>query len=669
MATPLLPIQRPRKNTTSSSSRQCSLTSSQTTSTNTSFEAKQGNEQTKEVPVWLSVFFGRPDPTAPELDHARFNARVPEEIWKPKHRSFTSNADRILFDTKEANRLSAQQSVHLRNPEARLPIFFATGKQATRFTEEILACQKGPCRMCRKVKPGYIMFRPLGATQGGYMELSDFDKMHHLMSTVASHTAHFTRRAEVDWSIGTFMSDRPYMCCLAVPICSVGENCHRSALLCSQGYITGILDGKIKPHAMKEDFKSPSHSVNSPALSRSFASTECDDDTHTPASSFGSIRNPFRRRNKLRTIGTTVFVGRPDLRIRDRPQRGQLSCLVLSSSWPSNMLPGQSKNEADDAWDYCRIAGYHERHILETADYRCAICSEVIPARYLVHRPISFARTGKQGLQDGRLRRALMILAQYAKGRWTFPDMEAFFGDHTDAQVFDFAVPICEPKTICEEVARTAAREFIKLFLPRDMKLAFPGLDPDTDLSMLEFDDDNNNNSYWGGQEQDSPELLVRKIAPRALMTESGDRGEDPMDCALSVTKLRHWYELCFEEEVAKRDYLKQIGYKRTGDESDSDSESSDVDDSVVWVYVRDDEGEATDNTNNNNNSSRNVRLRQEQLERDAVVQKLGNQVLFSPMLNFEFWLLCEAVGGEEALYGDDEVEIESQDSDSTVQN
>ena len=38
-------------------------------------------------------------------------------------------------------------------------------------------------------------------------------------------------------------------------------------------------------------------------------------------------------------------------------------------------------------------------------------------------------------------------------------------------------------------------------------------------------------------------------------------------------------------------------------------------------------------------------------------------------MLNFEFWLLCEAVGGEEALYGDDEVEIESQDSDSTVQN
>ena len=78
---------------------------------------------------------------------------------------------------------------------------------------------------------------------------------------------------------------------------------------------------------------------------------------------------------------------------------------------------------------------------------------------------------------------------------------------------------------------------------------------------------------------------------------------------------------------------------------------------------------EATDNTNNNNNSSRNVRLRQEQLERDAVVQKLGNQVLFSPMLNFEFWLLCEAVGGEEALYGDDEVEIESQDSDSTVQN
>lgn len=507
------------------------------------------------------------------------------------------------------------------------------------------------------------MCRPLGATRNGYLDLSDFDKMHRLMSTVASHTGHISRKEEVNWCIGNFLSDRPYMCCLAIPICSIEDQCYRSALLCSQTYITGILDGIIKPHRLKDDLKSPMYSVASPWMGRSFGSSGGKTGAGsggfpgTPVSSFGAWCEQSRRKRKLYSIGTTVFVGRPDLKIPNRPHRGQLSCLVLSSTWPESTLPGQSKNEADEAYDYCRVAGYHERHILETADYRCAICSEAVPARSLVHRPIAYVRTGKKALGEGILRWALMRLAQYVKGKWNHTDLNAFFGSKSDAQIFDVAVPICESKSICEEVARTASREFIKLFLPDNIRLAFSGLDPDADLSLLEFEDDF---SYC---EQDSPELHLRKIGHRALMSAKGDRNEDPMDCALTITKLRRWYELCFEQEVAKREYLKQIGYRRTGDVSDSDSDGdeSDVDESVVWVYARDDT--TTTDPSSSRSSGSNRAARQAQVEREAVVRRLANQVLFLPLLDFEFWLLCEAVGGVEGFDGDEA----SEDSGSTI--
>lgn len=123
----------------------------------------------------------------------------------------------------------------------------------------------------------------------------------------------------------------------------------------------------------------------------------------------------------------------------------------------------------------------------------------------------------------------------------------------------------------------------------------------------------------------------------------------------MTVTKLRHWYELCFKEEVAKREYLRQIGYKRTGDISDSDSDDeSDIDDSVVWVYAREDA--ATGNASAENQAP-------DQLQQ-SVIQRLDNEILFSPTLNFDFWLLCEAVGGSGGVEGE---ESEDSDSDATI--
>lgn len=666
MASVLLPLIPRGRRSTGTSKTSLGLSSPRSTSSTGDKSSKSKGKprdrpkenEDNDVAVWLSIFFGNTDPEAPELDHARFNGRVPKEVWEPRTQPYTNHIEKLLFDTKEANRLSAQQSVHLKNPEAKLPIFFAAGKLAVRFSDEILSIQKGACRMCRRREVKCFVFRPLSATKNGYLDLSDFEKMHRILRTIASHTTHFRNRAEVNWAIGDFTSDRPYMCCLAVPVCSLEDHCFREAMLSSQNYIMGVMEGSIKPRPLKEDIKRAKRKMTNTSVGRSFSSTPGAMSPTgwmspgwmsptSPGSSFGAYITPpssFNQQNdltqkqpKLCTIGTTVFIGRPDLQAHTPPQRGQLTCLVLSSTWPQTLLPVQSKNEADEAFDYCRIAGYHERHILETADYRCAICSDAVPAQSLVHRPIAYIRTGRKELQNKRLRYALMRFAPYVEGRWSCPDTIDFFGGYSDAHVFDFAVPICRSKGICEEVARTAAREFVKLFIPRDMKLAFPGLSPDTDLAMIEFDDDL---VY-----EDNPELLVKKIGPHALISAQGDRGEDPMDCALTVTKLRRWYELCFKEEVAKRAYLKQIGYKRTGDVSDSDSGSDDesvIDDSVIWVYER--ENRDYNDTESTTNSSRTVKL-EDQLSRETVVQRLESQMLFAPALNLDFYLLCEAVG------------------------
>lgn len=536
-------------------------------------------------------------------------------------------------DSKALGSVSLYQSTHLRFPEVRLPILHAAGKVGIAFTEEVLVAHNGPCVICQTKKAQFTMCRPVAATRGGYFDLADAARIYRFMATVASHTAHFSSRREVDWSVGSFFTDRPYMCCIAVPVCSTDDYCFRSALSCTQSYIVGILDGHVKPRPLKDMLvqKSIRKIATQLKISRGLGLlSNSQSPAATPITPTFTVNNVDR---KLFTIGTTVFIGRPELHTTNKGQRQQLSCLVLSSTWPAHFLPSQTKDEADEAYDYCRIAAYHERHILETADYRCAICPQVVPARSLLHRPILTSRTGRRPLQDSNLRSSLTQLAQYVKSHWNHPELDLFFGGSSDAHIWDYTVPICETGTICEEVARTAAREFTKLFLPLDMPLLYSGLDPDTDLSLLDFDDEDDydsNNTEW---EQDNPELWVKKIASRALVTYRGDWGEDAADCVLTVTKLRRWFELCFEEEVYKREYLRQIGYKRAGDVSDSDSdEVNDVDESVVWVYARDYEGMST--------SHEESKLQQ------SAVENLESRILFSPTLSFEFWLLCEAVGG-----------------------
>ncbi|RHZ63196.1 hypothetical protein CDV55_106194 [Aspergillus turcosus] len=590
--------------------------------------------ESKEIPIWFSVFFGKPSLASPQLDNARFNAKISERVFEPS--STPANSP-----SKSSFRTSISSSVSLPRPglHEEPPILRAILSLCRSFEGEILNCVTEACTICGKRPAQSLVHRPLCATRYGYVELSDFVEMHKLVSTVASHTTHITRKDEVNWSIGDVMSDRPYICSLAVPICSPEGECHRAATMMMQTYVEGIRDGSIKPKSLEKFETSDRLSLpqrRSVTSQRSFRVDTTRNEDYSGSTvclrspSIQTLGSPTAQPFK---IGATMFVGRPSLQLSGSPRRGQLSCSVFSSTWAGPALPGVAKNEADDAVFYCRIAAFYEDHILSSANYRCAVCSELAPARSLVHRPLLFVQTHRSGLQSESERRLIVKLSQFVQGRWSYPEMNAVMGGTSDAHVFDLIVPICESNTLCAEVARTSAREFVKLLLPSDMALLYPGLDPDTDLSLMK---DEVVSEYVYNPED--AEVLVDRAGCDLLTMTGAERDEDPMDCSLTVTKLRRWYELAFEEEEAKRLYLKDIGYKRTGDCSESDSDNSEIDDDIVWVYALNDPDESSSRRNSAQMSNREL------TRQDSAIRKLEKLALFQPTLRFEFWEVWEAM-------------------------
>ncbi|KAF7121863.1 hypothetical protein CNMCM5793_009417 [Aspergillus hiratsukae] len=589
--------------------------------------------ESKEIPIWFSVFFGKPSLQSPQLDNARFNAKISERVFEPSSTPAGS-------PSKSSFRTSIS-SVSLPRPglSEEAPAVRAIHSLCRSFDGEILNCATEGCTICNKGPAQSLVHRPLCATRYGYVELSDFVEMHKLVSTVASHTTHITRKDEVNWSIGDVMSDRPYICSLAVPICSPEGECHRAATMMMQTYVEGIRDGSIEPKSLDKFETSDRSSLpqrRSVTSQRSFRVNTTSNEDYSGSTvclrspSIQTLGSPTAQPFK---IGATMFVGRPSLQLSGTPRRGQLSCSVFSSTWSGPGLPGVAKNEADDAVFYCRIAAFYEDHILSSGNYRCAVCSELAPARSLVHRPLLFVQTHRSGLQSESERRLIAKLSQFVQGRWSYPEMNAVMGGTSDAHVFDLIVPICESNTLCAEVARTSAREFVKLLLPSDMALLYPGLDPDTDLSLMK---DEVVSEYVYNPED--AEVLINRVGCDLLTMTGAERDEDPMDCSLTVTKLRRWYELAFEEEEAKRLYLKEIGYKRTGDCSESDSDNSEIDEDVVWVYALNDPDESSSRRNSAQMSNREL------TRQDSAIRKLEKLALFQPTLRFEFWEVWEAM-------------------------
>ncbi|PKX91726.1 uncharacterized protein P174DRAFT_453008 [Aspergillus novofumigatus IBT 16806] len=632
----------PKQKTPSPRKQQFQTENESTHTRNSSTGISVYSIESKEVPIWFSVFFGKPSLLSPQLDIARFNAKISERVFEPS--STPANSP-----FKSSSRTSVSSNVSLPRPGLleEPPVVRALLSLCRSFEGEILNCVTEGCTICEKGPAQSLVHRPLCATRYGYVELSDFVEMHKLVSTVASHTTHITRRDEIDWSVGDVMSDRPYICALAVPVCSSEGECHRAATKMMQTYIEGIRDGSIKSKALDELETPESSSLpqrRSMTSHRSFRVNTARNEDYSGRTlclrspSIETLGSPTAQPYK---IGATMFVGRPSLQLSGTPQRGQLSCSVFSSTWSGPALPGVAKNEADDAVVYCRIAGFYEHHILSSANYRCAVCSELAPARSLVHRPLLFVQTHRSGLQNESERRLIVKLSQFVQGRWSYPEMNAVMGGTTDAHVFDLVVPICESNTICAEVARTSAREFVKLLLPSDVALIFPCLDPDTDLSLME---DETVSDYV--YKPEDAEVLVHRIGCDLLTMTGEERDEDPMDCSLTITKLRRWYELAFEEEEAKRLYLEEIGYKRTGDRSESDSDDSEIDDDIVWIYALNDPDESSSRRNS-------ARLSHRELARqDSTIRKFENLSLFQPTLSLEFWKVWEAMKSSDHKHG-----------------
>lgn len=516
----------------------------------------------------------------------------------------------------------------------------AITKLTLSYSEEVLTCVpdgfKG-CTVCNVENAKSLVVRALSATRCAYLDLPDFAQTGRLMAIIASHTGHVTEKAEVDWCIGNVAKEKPYVCTIAVPVCRTGSECGRVAAQKIQAYIDGILEGAIRPNPTAADlaFSGTPIPTTSTPQSQSFrSSNEGGQSDYFGDLSFAdtSFETSDSDNARLHTVGTTAFVGRPNLQLDDPPKRGQLSCMVYSSTWPKLLLPSPSKNEADDAIDYCRIAACHELPILGSADYRCAVCPDVVAAGSLVHRPIAFVRKNSRG-HDQLLRQLIMKLFQFVNGRWNCSSVNSALGSESDAHIFDYVVPICEGRTVCEEVARAAAREFIQKLLPSGMKPIFPGLDPDTDLKVFEdfFEDD----FEW---EQGCPQLLVCKLSSDCLMTDEPSHENDSTDPS-PISPLRQWYEANFSEDFAKYEELRRMGYNPLDEDDGSESDAmSEIDESSVWIYVRNDLCEEAPL------SQYSTESRQSRSERDAA-KKVERHLLFWPMMSFDFWLINEAIG------------------------
>ncbi|KAA8645736.1 hypothetical protein EYZ11_001276 [Aspergillus tanneri] len=582
-----------------------------------SSSASKPSQPRMEIPVWFSVFIGNPDPTSPRFDNARFDANISDEVFRSP---YTNNS----FE-----RISVR-SIYLEKPDPNkeLSLFRAVVSLSLAFTDEIFNCLDGGCIVCQRYPAKSLIHRPLCSVANGYHELADFKEMHRLMSTIASHTMHITRIDEVNWSIGSFMSDKPYICALAMPVCSAEGKCYQIATKRAQEYIEGIFSGEIVPQPLR-DSQPDKASTETSSLKNKYSDSMTSDHSSGTRSSSLEESVVVRRvdMDKPYIIGTTVFVGRPSLQIQGLPRHKHLSCLVLSSMFPQDAMPDSLKNEADAAIDYCRVAGHYEQNILQCADFRCVVCTKLVTANTLVHLPISFIRTDRRCLEAGLLRRLIMKICRFVGGKWTYPEMNAALGASSDAQVFELAVPICEPKSLCEEIARISAHEFLRLLLPSGMTLPFPGLDPDTELSAVD--------SIFRSFSSDQPEPaepLVEKIANDCLISGEEGYGEDPTDSTLTVSKLRRWFEMCFLEEDMTPEDIKKVAYRVKGD-SGIEDEQSEIDDSIIWVYDLVDLSDSSDEDRGDTESN----------ARDEIIAECREKQLFQPVLTMDFWLLYEA--------------------------
>ncbi|KAE8150479.1 hypothetical protein BDV25DRAFT_154301 [Aspergillus avenaceus] len=193
----------------------------------------------KETHVWFSVFIGEPFLLKPMLDHACFSAAMSAEVLD----CLLTNNNYPLKN--ETERRSASMIYATAPPDPKhAALFRAIVSLSYKFEKEIFSIVGFRCAICKQRAATLLLHRPLCANKDMY---KDSKRACDMMSTIASHVNHVKMEEEIEWCIGRCLSDRPFLCSLAVPICSEVAHCFGAAKVMIQKYTSATSQDKDWP--------------------------------------------------------------------------------------------------------------------------------------------------------------------------------------------------------------------------------------------------------------------------------------------------------------------------------------------------------------------------------------------------------------------------------------
>ncbi|KAK2802151.1 hypothetical protein FQN51_004832 [Onygenales sp. PD_10] len=480
------------------------------------------------VPINLNVFYGYPNINVPRLQHITFRASIHEEFFAYCQRSTT--AGQKGRDERRQQRF-----------EAELPQFGELAYLAAAFNETLLGLCEGACVGCgRAGEVKGMVYRPLccGGGDGvyGFEGLKDEVGMRQLMMVVGNLVEEFdsdemVMRAigVVDWDAfgkgaggdgNTAVSEEEeevtaFVNMLAVPVCDPDSECQyiveRVINTFMQGILKGLEIGEKRSSARLSTQSIPKETLDigwQDILGETATEDEAESNAEEESTPIPPKPRPLSMDDML-PIRLAVYCGAPIVDPTEIPHPDRLSLFLFTSTWPVEVLVSH-KPDHRDYTNYQRISALHEKAILDAANFRCATCPYPTKATVLFHRPISFKRDNSTGNCAKAIRDITMRLIQYVGGEWKYPETMALLGLDGVCHINDFAVPICQKNSVCEETARIASQAFLHMNFPEGVKPLYKNLYPHSDFSSM-----CSKNSVGR-----NPKLLAKKLG-KGMMSDS----------------------------------------------------------------------------------------------------------------------------------------------------
>ncbi|KAK2805605.1 hypothetical protein FQN50_006120 [Emmonsiellopsis sp. PD_5] len=456
------------------------------------------------VPINLNVFYGYPNINVPRLQHITFRASIHEEFFTYCQRSTAAG--------QKGREERRQQRF-----QAELPQFGELAYLAAAFNETLLGLCEGACVGCgRAGEVKGMVYRPLccGGGEGvyGFEGLRDEVGMRRLMMVVGNLVEEFdsdemVMRAigVVDWDTfgkgaaggdeNTVISEEEeeviaFVNMLAVPVCDPDSECQyiveRVINTFMQGILKGLEIGEKRSSARLSTQSIPKETLDigwQDILGDTASEDEVESNAEEESTPIPPKPRPLSMDDML-PIRLAVYCGAPIVDPTEIPHPDRLSLFLFTSTWPVEVLVSH-KPDHRDYTNYQRISALHEKAILDTANFRCATCPYPTKATVLFHRPISFKRDNSTGNCAKAIRDITMKLIQYVGGEWKYPETMALLGLDGICHINDFAVPICQKNSVCEETARIASQAFLHMNLPEGVKPLYQNLYPHSDFSSM----------------------------------------------------------------------------------------------------------------------------------------------------------------------------------------